>query len=124
MNKFNREKSAVSHGFTWRHPITVKKVQIEGATAFAVSGLPKHLCFNFISEINCKNFVLNKMNFLFLTFAEKGEKISKYFLMEYCCFFHFAGTPADCASIGVSKAIFPSIPDLVPLWFTLILVHF
>ncbi|PON80085.1 Survival protein SurE-like phosphatase/nucleotidase [Parasponia andersonii] len=54
------EKSAVSHSITWRHPLAVKQVQIQGATAFAVSG-----------------------------------------------------TPADCASIGVSKALFPSIPDLV-----------
>ncbi|PON80084.1 Survival protein SurE-like phosphatase/nucleotidase [Parasponia andersonii] len=54
------EKSAVSHSITWLHPLSVKQVQIQGATAFAVSG-----------------------------------------------------TPADCASIGVSKAIFPSIADLV-----------
>ncbi|GMN46684.1 hypothetical protein TIFTF001_015872 [Ficus carica] len=25
------------------------------------------------------------------------------------------GTPADCASLGVSKALFPSIPDLLAL---------
>lgn len=54
------EKSAVSHGITWRHPISAKQVQIEGATAFAV-----------------------------------------------------AGTPADCSSLGVSDALFSSIPDLV-----------
>ncbi|KAF2284193.1 hypothetical protein GH714_019865 [Hevea brasiliensis] len=54
------EKSAVSHSITWRHPISARRVYIEGATAFAVSG-----------------------------------------------------TPADCASLGVSKALFPTIPDLV-----------
>ncbi|OWM69828.1 hypothetical protein CDL15_Pgr025677 [Punica granatum] len=54
------EKSAVSHSITWRHPIAVKRVDISGATAYAV-----------------------------------------------------AGTPADCTSLGISKAIFPSIPDLV-----------
>ncbi|KAM6545447.1 hypothetical protein CsatB_026183 [Cannabis sativa] len=54
------EKSAVSHSITWRHPLAVNKVEIEGTTAFAVSG-----------------------------------------------------TPADCSSIGLSKALFPSIPDLV-----------
>ncbi|XP_021747630.1 uncharacterized protein LOC110713494 isoform X1 [Chenopodium quinoa] len=54
------EKSAVSHGITWRHPIAAKKVEIEGATAFAV-----------------------------------------------------AGTPADCSSLGISDALFPSVPDLV-----------
>ncbi|KAL4588310.1 hypothetical protein LXL04_001194 [Taraxacum kok-saghyz] len=54
------EKSAVSHSITWRHPITAKRVEINGATAFAVSG-----------------------------------------------------TPADCTSLGISKALFPSVPDLV-----------
>lgn len=33
-----REKSAVSHSITWRHPIAVKRVDIDGAEAFAVSG--------------------------------------------------------------------------------------
>ncbi|CAH9071914.1 unnamed protein product [Cuscuta epithymum] len=54
------EKSAVSHSITWRHPISVKRVQIAGATAFSV-----------------------------------------------------AGTPADCASLGISKALFSSVPHLV-----------
>ncbi|XP_020221296.1 uncharacterized protein LOC109803988 isoform X1 [Cajanus cajan] len=54
------EKSAVSHCITWLHPIAVKQVNINGTTAFAVSG-----------------------------------------------------TPADCASLGVSKALFPTVPDLV-----------
>ncbi|KAL5541576.1 hypothetical protein UlMin_009286 [Ulmus minor] len=53
------EKSGVSHSTTCLHPISVKQVEIQGTTAFAVSG-----------------------------------------------------TPADCVSLGVSKAIFPSIPDL------------
>ncbi|KAE9453172.1 hypothetical protein C3L33_14912, partial [Rhododendron williamsianum] len=54
------EKSAVSHSITWRHAVSVKRVDIGGATAFAVSG-----------------------------------------------------TPADCTSLGISKALFPSVPDLV-----------
>ncbi|KAL5541575.1 hypothetical protein UlMin_009285 [Ulmus minor] len=54
------EKSAVSHSTTYLHPISVKQVEIQGTTAFAISG-----------------------------------------------------TPADCVSLGVSKALFPSIPDLV-----------
>ncbi|KAM1083684.1 hypothetical protein ACFX19_022451 [Malus domestica] len=54
------EKSAVSHCITWLHPIAAKKVHINGATVYAVSG-----------------------------------------------------SPADCASLGVSKTLFPSIPDLV-----------
>ncbi|XVF63120.1 hypothetical protein PTKIN_Ptkin09bG0063300 [Pterospermum kingtungense] len=54
------EKSAVSHSITWRHPVSVKQVDIDGAIAFAVSG-----------------------------------------------------TPADCTSLGISGALFSSIPDLV-----------
>ncbi|KAK9288739.1 hypothetical protein L1049_017203 [Liquidambar formosana] len=54
------EKSAVSHSITWRHPLSVKQVEIDGAKAFAVSG-----------------------------------------------------TPADCTSLGISKTLFPSTPDLV-----------
>ncbi|KAI4373952.1 hypothetical protein MLD38_012009 [Melastoma candidum] len=34
------EQSAVSHSITWRHPLSAKRVIIEGATAFAVSGTP------------------------------------------------------------------------------------
>lgn len=33
-----REKSAVSHSITWRHPLSAKRIDINGATAFAVSG--------------------------------------------------------------------------------------
>lgn len=54
------EKSAVSHSITWRHPLSAKRTEITGATAFAVSG-----------------------------------------------------TPADCTSLGISKALFSSVPDLV-----------
>ncbi|WCJ23753.1 5'-nucleotidase SurE [Euphorbia peplus] len=54
------EKSAVSHCITWRHPIAARRVEIEGATAYAVSG-----------------------------------------------------TPADCSALGLSTALFPSVPDLV-----------
>ncbi|CAI9118476.1 OLC1v1020053C1 [Oldenlandia corymbosa var. corymbosa] len=66
-NRFNvivcapdSEKSAVSHSITWRNPVSVKRVEINGATAYAVSG-----------------------------------------------------TPADCTSLGISQALFPSLPDLV-----------
>ncbi|KAF5736862.1 Survival protein SurE-like phosphatase/nucleotidase [Tripterygium wilfordii] len=34
------EKSAVSHCITWRNPISAQRVDIDGATAFAVSGTP------------------------------------------------------------------------------------
>ncbi|KAF9604297.1 hypothetical protein IFM89_005623, partial [Coptis chinensis] len=57
---FTREKSAVSHSITWQNTISANRVEIEGATAFAVSG-----------------------------------------------------TPADCTALGISKTIFPEIPDLV-----------
>lgn len=33
------DQSGVGHGITWRHALSAKRVQIEGATAFAVSGL-------------------------------------------------------------------------------------
>ncbi|KAI8561333.1 hypothetical protein RHMOL_Rhmol04G0330800 [Rhododendron molle] len=35
-----REKSAVSHSITWRIAVSVQQVNINGATAFAVSGTP------------------------------------------------------------------------------------
>ncbi|KAI4317821.1 hypothetical protein L6164_025658 [Bauhinia variegata] len=54
------EKSGFSHSITWLHPISAKKVDIDGATVFAVSG-----------------------------------------------------TPADCTSLGISKALFPTVADLV-----------
>lgn len=54
------EMSAVSNSVTWRHALKVKRVQIDGAIAFAV-----------------------------------------------------AGTPVDCTSLGISKALLPLIPDLV-----------
>ncbi|KAJ0233057.1 5'-nucleotidase [Hirschfeldia incana] len=54
------EKSAVSHSIIWSRPLTAKRVEIEGAEAYAVSG-----------------------------------------------------TPADCTGLGLSEALFPSLPDLV-----------
>ncbi|KAG1347611.1 5'-nucleotidase SurE [Cocos nucifera] len=55
------DQSAVSHSITWRHALSAKRVEIEGATAFAVTG-----------------------------------------------------TPADCASLGISGKIFDGVvPDLV-----------
>lgn len=54
------ERSAASHCVSWQRAVTVKKVDVPGATAFAVSG-----------------------------------------------------TPADSTSLGISKKIFPSVPDLV-----------
>ncbi|XWS13636.1 hypothetical protein CRYUN_Cryun36dG0054500 [Craigia yunnanensis] len=44
------EKSAVSHSITWRHPVSVKQVDINGATAFAVSGTPADCTSLGISE--------------------------------------------------------------------------
>ncbi|CAL9153207.1 uncharacterized protein LOC103993956 isoform X1 [Musa acuminata AAA Group] len=55
------DQSGVGHGITWRRPLSAKRVEIMGATAFAVSG-----------------------------------------------------TPADCASLGISGKLFVgTIPDLV-----------
>ncbi|XP_078180764.1 survival protein SurE-like phosphatase/nucleotidase [Carex rostrata] len=57
----DKDYSAVSHGITWRHAMKAKRVEIEGAIAFAISG-----------------------------------------------------TPADCASLGVSGKLFDGlVPDLV-----------
>ncbi|KAJ3670195.1 hypothetical protein LUZ60_010519 [Juncus effusus] len=57
----DKDYSAVSHGITWRHALSAKRIEIQGATAFAISG-----------------------------------------------------TPADCASLGVSGKLFDGlIPDLV-----------
>lgn len=33
------EKSAVSQSITWLHPVSVKRVAIEGTTSYAVSGM-------------------------------------------------------------------------------------
>ncbi|KDP40167.1 hypothetical protein JCGZ_02165 [Jatropha curcas] len=44
------EKSAASHCITWRHPISARRVNIEGATAFAVSGTPADCSSLGISE--------------------------------------------------------------------------
>ncbi|XWS13634.1 hypothetical protein CRYUN_Cryun36dG0054400 [Craigia yunnanensis] len=54
------EMSAVGHSITWRQSLSVKKVEMDGTTAFTASG-----------------------------------------------------TPADCASLGVSSVLFSSVPDLV-----------
>ncbi|MCD7455063.1 hypothetical protein HAX54_026940 [Datura stramonium] len=54
------DQSAVGHSISWKRTISVKKVDIDGATAYAVSG-----------------------------------------------------TPADSTSLGISKILFPSVPDLV-----------
>lgn len=32
---------------------------------------------------------------------------------------NFAGTPADCTALGLSKALFPSVPDLVVIYTSL-----
>jgi hypothetical protein len=34
-----REKLVVSHGITWCHPLSSKRVDIDGATTFAVYGM-------------------------------------------------------------------------------------
>ncbi|RVX22300.1 5'-nucleotidase SurE [Vitis vinifera] len=46
---FFREKSAVSHSITWIHALAVKRVEIEGATAYAVSGLLNYSHFPLLS---------------------------------------------------------------------------
>ncbi|KAH9618129.1 hypothetical protein KSS87_000933 [Heliosperma pusillum] len=45
------EKSAASHCITWRHDLAVKQVEIEGATAYAVSGTPADCCSLGLSDV-------------------------------------------------------------------------
>lgn len=49
---FFREKSAVSHSITWIHALAVKRVEIEGATAYAVSGLLNYSHFPLLSGLS------------------------------------------------------------------------
>ena len=89
------EQSAVSHCITWKHDLHVKEVAITGAKAFAVSGsFPRSFAFVF--------FTLEQ---------SLGQCFSSSLLVLIDT--HFTGTPADCASLGVSKALFPVVPDLV-----------
>ena len=46
------EKSAVSHSITWIHALAVKRVEIEGATAYAVSGLLNYSHFPLLSGLS------------------------------------------------------------------------
>lgn len=48
---FCSEKSAVSQSITWLQPVAVKQVNMDGTTAFAVSGL-------FLSSSSLHNFII------------------------------------------------------------------
>ncbi|THF97120.1 hypothetical protein TEA_001931 [Camellia sinensis var. sinensis] len=50
------EKSAVSHSITWRNAVSVKEVEIDGATAFAVSDLG--LIVSFVTDITLLSLML------------------------------------------------------------------
>lgn len=123
------------------HPLQVKKAEIQGTTAFAVSGL-----FSFyviIYSIGSLIFLQNKCYCVILALAHMQqldilvESINKdqiygssFLVLEFVltmicaivCFFilnlfsfcdRILGTPADCASLGISKSLFPVVPDLV-----------
>ncbi|KAG8483212.1 hypothetical protein CXB51_022113 [Gossypium anomalum] len=60
------EQSAVSHSITWRHPVSVKQVDIDGAIAYAVFGTPadctslgisKEL-FSFVPDLVAPKFIV------------------------------------------------------------------
>ncbi|KAK6130197.1 hypothetical protein DH2020_036007 [Rehmannia glutinosa] len=88
--KFYREKSAVSHSITWRNPISAKPVEISGAIAFAVSG-----------------------NISACRISKKTSVYAKLMISPMLASNSRRRTPADCTSLGISKALFTSIPDLV-----------
>jgi len=72
---------------TWLHPVAVKQVELDGTIAsFAVSGW---------------------LVTLFLPFQFSQAQVAM------TIFSFFAGTPADCTSLGISRALFPTTPDLV-----------
>ncbi|KAL6581752.1 hypothetical protein OROMI_005766 [Orobanche minor] len=85
------EKSAVSHSITWQNAISAKPVEISGAIAFAVSGAK-------LEKSNVGNWF---------------RKMVMEVVYERACLYAEMRTPADCTSLGISKALFPCIPDLV-----------
>ncbi|KAB1214196.1 5'-nucleotidase SurE [Morella rubra] len=88
------EKSAVSHGITWRHPLSAKRVDIDGVTAFAVSGTPA----------DCTSLGISKV--LFPTVA---DLIVSGINMGSNCGYHivYSGTVA-----GAREAFFNGVPSV------------
>ncbi|KAI9089737.1 hypothetical protein K1719_029030 [Acacia pycnantha] len=88
------EKSAVSHCITWLHPVTAKQINIDGATAFAISGTPA----------DCTSLGISKE--LFPTVA---DLVVSGINMGSNCGYHivYSGTLA-----GAREAFFNDIPSI------------
>lgn len=88
------EMSAVSHSITWRHPITAKKVEIDGATAYGISGTPA----------DCTSLGLSNALFPFLP-----DLVISGINMGTNCGYHivYSGTVA-----GAREAFFHGIPSI------------
>ncbi|RZC88384.1 hypothetical protein C5167_016195 [Papaver somniferum] len=88
------EKSAVSHCITWQHALSVKRVQIEGATAFAVCGTPADS-----ASIGVSQMLFPEVPDLVVSGINKGSN----------CGYHivYSGTVA-----GAREAFFLGVPSL------------
>ncbi|KAF7806855.1 5'-nucleotidase surE [Senna tora] len=88
------EKSAVSHCITWLHPITAKQVNIDGTTAFAISGTPA----------DCTSLGISKE-----LFPTKADLVVSGINMGSNCGYHivYSGTVA-----GAREAFFNDIPSI------------
>ncbi|KAG4182638.1 hypothetical protein ERO13_A09G056000v2 [Gossypium hirsutum] len=86
------EQSAVSHSITWRHPVSVKQVDINGAIAFAVFGTPA----------DCTSLGISKELFSFVP-----DLVISGINMGSNCGYHvvYSGTVA-----GAREAFFNGIP--------------
>jgi 5'-nucleotidase len=51
----------MSHSIKWPDPIAARRVEIEGATAYAIAGL----LASFLSFITKKHFLKNNINYIF-----------------------------------------------------------
>ncbi|MGI4297490.1 5'/3'-nucleotidase SurE, partial [Klebsiella pneumoniae] len=88
------EKSAVSHSITWRSAISVKRADINGATAFAVSGTPADC-----TSLGISGSLFPSMPDLVISGINMGSN----------CGYHivYSGTVA-----GAREAFFQGVPSL------------
>ncbi|XP_022973758.1 uncharacterized protein LOC111472327 [Cucurbita maxima] len=88
------EKSAVSQSITWRHPISAKRVDIEGTTSYAVSGTPA----------DCTSLGISGT-----LFPSKPDLVVSGINMGSNCGYHvvYSGTVA-----GAREAFFNGIPSI------------
>ncbi|KAG5554719.1 hypothetical protein RHGRI_012318 [Rhododendron griersonianum] len=133
------EKSVVSHCITWLTAVSVQQVNINGATAFAVSGLHLHMTkYDVALSFSLPpSLPYRLISFLTTAVLSQLHQVNRYqctsmlsvpedvsvdpnsmglkrgIVRNECQ--EFIGTPADCTSLGVSGSLFPSTPDLVAL---------